>query len=133
MKVMLVLMVLIAIGLFLAFKLGGIGGFDPARQAEDLKTLAQPGTKWSVIVAKFPPRKMRGIGVDQHGIPAQGPQLDYQANTVETFIKNAEQFLFDYRFSGDHAYQLSFSPTGELISCEKQGTLLDPLNLRGED
>ena len=133
MKVALGLLVVVVIGLFIAFKVGGVGGFDPAEQAKQLQAEVKPGVAWQQVVEKFPPKKMAAVILDPEGFLMDSAELKYDRAIVEQMIKDGgykHGFKFIYIFDASNQFEVRFGEDFKVTSVDRMMTMDDLLNPR---
>ncbi|MCC6682373.1 MAG: hypothetical protein IT445_15845 [Phycisphaeraceae bacterium] len=119
MKVIMILIVLaiaVVVGLYYV---GGVSTLDPAQQATEFYNSLQTGMSWEQVVAMKAPKKFFLPNPDAMGGRTQ-PQ-EYNEQVIREAIQNDTVpggFMFDYMFTGDHAWTLNFDSQGRLTGTE---------------
>ncbi len=132
MKAILALVVLIGIGIFLAFKYGGVGSFDPEEQAKQFNVTVKPGMTWQQVMEKYPPKKLAVYGRDDRGLKRRSNEDKFVKADFEAAVKAAsfpDGFDFCYFFSGEHAYAVRFNAAGAVEEITKATSLGDLMKI----
>lgn len=128
MKVVFGLFALVGVGIFLAFKLGGVGSFDPAEQAKKLQDAVKPGMTWQQVADQFPPKKFRVVIIGDSGFPQDGPDVKFDRPAFE---KDAAAgafklgFGFVYLYGAESQFDVSFDDGGKVTSVNRRMTMSD--------
>lgn len=132
MKAILGLLVLIVLAVYLAYQFGGVGSFDPEKQATEFNATVKPGMTWQQVVEKFPPKKMAVYGRDETGSLFRANEEKFILANFEKFVKAPgfpDGFDFCYTFSGEHAYVVTFDSAGNAQGISKARTLGDLMKI----
>lgn len=130
MKVILVLMVLVAAGVFLVYQFG-IKGFDPAKQAEEFQLFATDGKTWKELTARYVPKRFQGIDVDEEGNVAYSAESDFELADFDAAVTQSglpkHGFILHYNFSEEHRYLVYFDGEGKIESVQQAFKMSDLL------
>jgi hypothetical protein len=129
MKVVLILIVIVAVVGFIAFKYGGIGAFDPSEQGKQVKADIKPGmTFQKVIDLAGEPREYSSLIRKVEMV--DGEEIEMLSESVYVrfdkarFIKRLDDgelkwgFAFPYDFSKSVAFQVNFAGDGTVIDVQ---------------
>ena len=135
MKAILGLLVLIVLGVFLAYQFGGVGSFDPEQQAQKFNATVKAGMTWEQVAKDFPPKKFAVYGRDDTGSLIRANEEKFILADFEKKVKAPapggfpDGFDFCYTFSGEHAYVVTFDSAGNAQSISKARTLGDLMKI----
>ncbi len=132
MKAILLLIVLIVAGVFLAYQFGGVGSFDPQQQAKQFNATIKPGMTWKEVMDKYPPKKLAVYGRDDTGGIIRTNEEKFILANFEKVVQTPgfpDGFDFCYFFSGEHAYVVNFDAAGTAQSISKARTLGDLMKI----
>lgn len=131
MKPILGIVVVIAIALFVVWKLG-MSGFSPEEQANKLQNSIKPGMTWQQVLEIHEPGKFRAFALDASGFMIQGSAMKFTREEILPGIKAGKLpvgFAFEYFLSNEHHYRVNFDGQGNVSSpVERLATINDLLN-----
>ena len=119
MKVLIVLIVLVIGGVYAAYHFGGLGSFDPDAGADQLQQNVKPGMTWQQVMGVMEPRKIAFINYDTDGFDPVGPSRKFELDEFKSRIQSQgypDGFAWQYTFSAQRAYDLTFGADGKLIA-----------------
>lgn len=139
-RAIVIILVLAGLAVFLAFKFGGVGSFDPTTQGEELKAKLLPGMTWRQVIALQEPRKYcifhektrRVGGMDLTTVEA-GIPIDFDETRIADAIRDGTVpygFQFPYRFSAQCSFDATFDRNGLLTAVADTMTMADLLDTR---
>jgi hypothetical protein len=126
MKVVAILFVLVAAGVFVLVKFGGLADYDPAAQVEEFKKTVKPGEKWDAVLDKFPTKKMGWM--TYQNLNPKGPLFDFAKDGLAAQIKqgsHADGFYLSYILTADDQYDVYCDAQGVVTRVERQMTMND--------
>lgn len=117
--------------------------FDPTDQGKKAKAALAPGMTWNAVIANAgKPGKYRTmmrvkerIAGDEVEIIKPGAQLSFDQSLFESDFKAKNMpdgFIFEYVFSHQAAFAVSFDSGGRSTSIEDLRTMADLLGTRGD-
>jgi hypothetical protein len=126
MKVVLILIIIVAVGGFIAFKYGGIGSFDPSEQGRQVKAAIKPGmTYQKVMELAGEPREYSSLIRKVEMVDGEEVEVFSESIYVRfdkaRFIKRLDDgelkwgFAFPYDYSKSVAFQVNFAGDGTVI------------------
>ena len=128
MKFIFGLMLLMGIGLFLAFKYGGMLDMpSPEEQAQDLLAQIKEGMAWDQVADLKNPGKIALSDFDRR--TGHESKMDYDRDLVSRLVQNnkcPEGFIFFYDFVAV-AFQVHFDPVGAHTVVYHEKTMKDLL------
>lgn len=136
-KVIVVVMVLVSVGLLVAYYFGGARTFDPTEQGERAKAAIKPGMTWQQIVAAA--GKAQGFQTilekKQRGETtyARGMLVKFDSASLEQEVASRihpHGFVFTYTFSAQSKFPVTFDKRGVALSVQDEPTLADLLDTR---
>lgn len=119
MKVIMILIVLaiaVVVGLYY---FGGVSTLDPAQQATEFYNGLQTGMSWEQVVQMKEPKKY--FLPNPEAMNGRSQPQEYNEQVIRDAIQNDTipgGFMFDYTFTGDHAWTLNFDSDGKLYSID---------------
>jgi hypothetical protein len=129
MKIVLILIIIVAIGGFIAFKYGGIGSFDPSEQGRQHKAAIKPGmTFQKVIDVAGEPREYSTVIRKVETV--DGMEIETFSDSVAVrfdkarFLRRLDDgelqwgFAFPYDYSRSVAFQVNFAGDGTVIDVQ---------------
>ena len=122
MKVLIVLIVLVIAGVYAAYHFGGLGSFDPNAKADELQQNVQPGMTWQQVMDVVEPKKVATINYDTDGFDPVGPSKKFDLDEFKARLQSQgypDGFVWQYTFSAERAYDLTFGPDGKLASMDE--------------
>jgi hypothetical protein len=140
-KAIVVILILVGAGVFLAHRYGGTKEFDPTRQGRQAKAAITIGMSWNQVTdAAGAPHKYHvlqkrktsvgGVNVEQ---TVPGAALAFAPDAIKSALASStvpEGFAFDYEFSEQVAFQVVFDKTGAVESVNDLTTVADLLDTR---
>lgn len=128
MKILALVIVIGIIALVIGFYFGGVGGFDPAAQAEIIRQQVKRGMTWQQVVEVQEPRKFQTFSTNPNSRTGMHPEQDFDAQKLDQMIKDGkvpEGFVFPYILSNADAIEVTFDGKGEVVSVRDMPTVKD--------
>jgi hypothetical protein len=125
---MLILIILVCGGLFLAYKFGGVESLDPMQQVQQFQQNVQLGAGWQTVVEKHPPKRYKTLYYSGSGELRDSSKIKFEKAKFETDMaekKYGDGFKFMYTFTDSHAYHVYFDGDGIVEKVEKQISMSD--------
>lgn len=132
MKALVILIVVGGLALVALYYFGGFADLDPATQGEQFRNAIHEGMTWEEVVDLKEPKKFYAFSSDPSSMTGRGPEQDFSRAYVSDILSKGgvpAGFGFDYVFTGDHAYTLTFDGEGKLTYIEKMRTTKDLFTL----
>lgn len=126
MKAFIVLVVLVIVGVWLAYQFGGFKTMDPVAEAEGMRIAVKPGMTWAPVVDLKAPR--RYVPVDPKAFTGTRQEVKFDRAVLADTIQNDGfpfGFVFQYHFSQAAAFQVSFDGKGVVEAVEDMKTTKD--------
>jgi len=143
MKVVIILLLLIAVGLTVAYYSGGSATYDPTQQGLAARAAITPGMTWpQVLAAAGKPGKWAKIVLEKQKspfgggeilVPVRKPPTDYRDGAIELRLKDnalADGFVVTYRFSRSVGFFVEFDGQGIVLEVLDAVTETDLLDMR---
>lgn len=132
MKVFIGFVILVVVGLILAFTVGGIGSFDPAADAQDFAKSVKQGMTWQQVVALRKPGRISFVSLSND--VGRTPSEKFNLERIEKKVErdNFPGMIFEYMFTAEIAYEVTFNASGNVTSIGEPAsvnTLLDAAGL----
>ena len=131
MKVVIGLIVVGAVALLLLYQFGGYASLDPAQQAETFRKTVKPGMGWEDVLDAAEPQEVVRMKPIRAGVPGgQAAAVDFNRQQVADQIQNGKMpagFMFRYRFTPAHHYEVMFDEQGQVVYVHEPPTTQDLL------
>ncbi|MFW6061131.1 MAG: hypothetical protein ACODAQ_13200 [Phycisphaeraceae bacterium] len=128
MKVIIGLLIVGGIVIFLLYQFGGYASIDPAEQAAAFRENVNEGMAWDKVADLKEPREV--VPIRPGSSTGEGPTRDFDRQQMTDVVQNgsmADGFIFRYRFSPSHHYDVIFSGQGTVREVYEPPTTKDLL------
>ena len=130
MKALLILIILA--GLIIVGVYFMVSGVDPAAEGQTFRQTIHTGMTWEEVADLKAPRKFSPVSTNPQNMTGKDPAQDFDRDRMRNLVSNGSLpagFVFGYKFTNEHAWELYFDSTGKLIDIQDMKTINDLLTL----